>query len=84
MARRAMIQLRDVVFSYDRAMGDGRWAIGVSDKAKARDAIRIPSLDISPGVTLIVGPNGAGKSTLLRLIAGIDAALDKLRPNCPW
>jgi ABC-2 type transport system ATP-binding protein len=52
-----MIQLRDVVFGYD---------------AK-REAIRIPSLDIAPGVTLVVGPNGAGKSTLLRLIAGIDA-----------
>ena len=52
-----MIQLRDIVFGYD----------------KTREAIRIPSLDISPGVTLIVGPNGAGKSTLLRLIAGIDA-----------
>ena len=52
-----MIQLRDVVFAYD-----GK-----------RDAIRIPALDIGPGVTLVVGPNGAGKSTLLRLIAGIDA-----------
>jgi ABC-2 type transport system ATP-binding protein len=52
-----MIELRDVVFGYDRK----------------RDAIRIPSLDIGPGVTLVVGPNGAGKSTLLRLIAGIDA-----------
>lgn len=52
-----MIQLRDVTFGYD-----GK-----------RDALRVPSLDIEPGVTLVVGPNGAGKSTLLRLIAGIDA-----------
>lgn len=52
-----MIQLRDIVFAYD---------------AK-REALRIPSLDITAGVTLVVGPNGAGKSTLLRLIAGIDA-----------
>jgi ABC-2 type transport system ATP-binding protein len=52
-----MIQLRDVVFGYD-----GK-----------REALRLPSLDINPGVTLVVGPNGAGKSTLLRLIAGIDA-----------
>ena len=52
-----MIQVRDVVFGYD----------------PKREALRIPSLDIEPGVTLVVGPNGAGKSTLLRLIAGIDA-----------
>jgi ABC-2 type transport system ATP-binding protein len=52
-----MIQLRDVVFAYE---GN-------------REAIRIASLDIDPGLTLVVGPNGAGKSTLLRLIAGIDA-----------
>lgn len=52
-----MIQLRDVVFGYDGQ----------------HEAIRIPSLDIGPGVMLVVGPNGAGKSTLLRLIAGIDA-----------
>jgi ABC-2 type transport system ATP-binding protein len=52
-----MIELRGVVFSYE---GD-------------RAAIRIPLLDIGPGVTLVVGPNGAGKSTLLRLIAGVDA-----------
>jgi ABC-type multidrug transport system ATPase subunit len=52
-----MIELREVVFGYE----------------KTREALRIPSLDIGPGVTLVVGPNGAGKSTLLRLIAGIDA-----------
>jgi len=52
-----MIRLRDVVFAYEAN----------------REAIRIPSLDIDPGLTLVVGPNGAGKSTLLRLIAGIDA-----------
>ena len=52
-----MIRLRDVVFGYDGT----------------REALRIPSLDIEPGLTLVVGPNGAGKSTLLRLIAGIDA-----------
>jgi ABC-2 type transport system ATP-binding protein len=51
-----MIELRDVVFAYD----------------EKREALRIPSLDIEPGVTLVVGANGAGKSTLLRLIAGID------------
>jgi ABC-2 type transport system ATP-binding protein len=52
-----MIRLRDVVFGYE-----GK-----------REAIRIPSLDVDPGVTLVVGANGAGKSTLLRVIAGIDA-----------
>lgn len=52
-----MIELRGVVFRYDAQ----------------RDAIRIPSLDIAPGVSLVVGANGAGKSTLLRLVAGVDA-----------
>lgn len=31
------------------------------------------SLDIGPGLTLLLGPNGSGKSTLLKLVAGIEA-----------
>jgi ABC-type multidrug transport system ATPase subunit len=30
------------------------------------------SLDVGPGLTLVVGPNGAGKSTLLRVAAGVE------------
>jgi ABC-2 type transport system ATP-binding protein len=51
-----MIALRDVEFSYD----------GV------RPALVVPSLDIVPGLTMVVGPNGSGKSTLLRIAAGVE------------
>jgi ABC-2 type transport system ATP-binding protein len=51
------IVLRDVAFSYDGS----------------RTALKVPSLEISKGLTLVVGPNGAGKSTLLRIAAGVDA-----------
>jgi ABC-2 type transport system ATP-binding protein len=30
------------------------------------------SLEIGPGLTLLVGPNGSGKSTLLKILAGIE------------
>jgi energy-coupling factor transport system ATP-binding protein len=33
--------------------------------------LRIPSLGISPGSTVIIGPNGSGKTTLLKIIAGM-------------
>jgi energy-coupling factor transport system ATP-binding protein len=33
--------------------------------------LRIPSLGISPGSTVIIGPNGSGKTTLLQIIAGM-------------
>src|SRR5579884_2283865 len=57
MGRNAVITLRDVSFAYE----------------PRRTALVVPSLDIAPGLTLVVGPNGAGKSTLLRMIAGVDA-----------
>ena len=51
-----MSTLRDVEFSYD----------GV------RPALVVPSLDIAPGLTMVVGANGSGKSTLLRIAAGVE------------
>ena len=30
------------------------------------------SLEIGPGLTLLIGPNGSGKSTLLKILAGIE------------
>lgn len=33
--------------------------------------LRDLSLDVTPGLTVIVGPNGAGKTTLLKAIAGL-------------
>jgi len=51
-----MIRFRGIEFSYD-----GR-----------TPALSIPSLDIGPGLTIVVGPNGAGKSTLLRIVAGVE------------
>ena len=51
-----MIGLRDVEFSYD----------GVDP------ALVVPSLDIAPGLTMVVGANGSGKSTLLRIAAGVE------------
>ena len=53
-----MITLRDVEFSYD----------GV------RRALVVPSLDIAPGLTMVVGANGSGKTTLLRIAAGVEHA----------
>lgn len=52
-----MIELRDVTFGYD----------------PRRATLEVPSLQIGPGLTLVIGPNGSGKSTLLRLIAGVEA-----------
>ena len=51
-----MIGLRGVRFSYDGNT----------------PALDIPSLDVGPGLTIVVGPNGAGKSTLLRVVAGVE------------
>ena len=51
-----MIRLRNVRFSYDGNT----------------PALDIPSLDVGPGLTIVVGPNGAGKSTLLRVVAGVE------------
>lgn len=36
------------------------------------DVVDADTLEIGPGLTLLVGPNGAGKSTLLRLLAGVE------------
>lgn len=35
------------------------------------DRLRVPSLTLSPGITVVVGENGAGKSTLLDVTAGV-------------
>jgi ABC-type multidrug transport system ATPase subunit len=51
-----VIHFRDIEFSYDGKT----------------PALVIPSLEIGPGLTLVVGPNGAGKSTLLRIVAGVE------------
>jgi ABC-type multidrug transport system ATPase subunit len=51
-----MIALGEVEFSFD----------GV------RPALVVPSLDVGPGLTMVVGQNGSGKSTLLRIAAGVE------------
>jgi ABC-type multidrug transport system ATPase subunit len=51
-----MIRLRDVQFSY--------W--------EGKPVLDHVSLDIGPGLTLLLGPNGSGKSTLLKIIGGIE------------
>ena len=51
-----MIHLRDVCFSY--MDGD--------------PVLNNVSMEILPGLTLVLGPNGCGKSTLLKLIAGVE------------
>lgn len=51
-----MIRLRSVRFSY-------RPGEPVLDDL---------SLEIGPGLTLLIGPNGSGKSTLLKILAGIE------------
>src|SRR5512136_684884 len=30
------------------------------------------TLEIPPGLTLLIGPNGSGKSTLLKIVAGVE------------
>jgi ABC-2 type transport system ATP-binding protein len=51
-----VIRLRNVQFSYRR--GD-----------RILDDL---SLEIGPGLTLLIGPNGSGKSTLLKILAGVE------------
>ncbi|MEZ4649361.1 MAG: ABC transporter ATP-binding protein [Candidatus Eisenbacteria bacterium] len=38
----------------------------------SRIDLTVPSLDLDPGLTLLLGPNGSGKSTMLKLVAGIE------------
>jgi len=51
-----VIRLRRVQFSYRRG----------------ERIIDDLSLEIGPGLTLLIGPNGSGKSTLLKILAGIE------------
>src|SRR5438067_146151 len=51
-----MIRLYDVSFTY-------------SSPQPVLDSV---SLDIPPGLNLLLGPNGCGKSTLLKIIAGVE------------
>jgi ABC-type multidrug transport system ATPase subunit len=51
-----VIRLRNVVFAY-------RPAERILDDL---------SLEIGPGLTLLIGPNGSGKSTLLKILAGVE------------
>ena len=51
-----MIRLRNVCFSY-------RQGEPILDDL---------SLEIGPGLTLLIGPNGSGKSTLLKILAGVE------------
>ncbi len=45
--------------------------------------LRLPALDLGPGVHAVLGPNGCGKSTLLRRLAGLGAA-PVVAPGRPW
>ncbi len=52
-----MIHLSDVSFSYNPG-------------APVLDSV---SLEIQPGLNLLLGPNGSGKSSLLKIIAGVES-----------
>jgi ABC-type multidrug transport system ATPase subunit len=51
-----MIRLRDVQFSY----------------TAGERVLNDVSLNVGPGLTLLLGPNGSGKSTLLKILAGVE------------
>src|SRR5438067_437096 len=60
-----MIRLYDVSFTY-------------SSPQPVLDSV---SLDIPPGLNLLLGPNGCGKSTLLKIIAGVGCPPSRNRRN---
>ena len=39
---------------------------------KKLEVLKDVSIDLSPGMTVVLGPSGAGKTTLLNLLSGLD------------